>query len=108
MISGSRRGANSFGGGLNGKPARSSGAAVWSDSALLAPSESSRSRVSSVPSLRSSAARFVFEGVRRSGTYALADTLAGLPRRIRVGYADKLEDVDDGDAYHRLKPRRGF
>jgi hypothetical protein len=49
-----------------------------------------------------------FERVRWSGPDALADTLAGLPRRIRVGYADKLEDVDDGDAYRRLKPSRGF
>ena len=36
------------------------------------------------------------------------DTLAGLPRRITVGYAEQLEDVDDADAYRRLKPRRGF
>ncbi|MBV8508099.1 MAG: TIGR04282 family arsenosugar biosynthesis glycosyltransferase [Alphaproteobacteria bacterium] len=50
----------------------------------------------------------LFERVRWSGPYALADTLAGLPRRIRVGYADKLEDVDDADAYRRLEPRRGF
>ncbi len=50
----------------------------------------------------------LFERVRWSGPYALADTLAGLPRRIKIGYADKLEDVDDGDAYRRLKPRRGF
>jgi uncharacterized protein len=50
----------------------------------------------------------LFERVRWSGRDALADTLAGLPRRIKVGYADKLEDVDDGDAYRRLKPSRGF
>ena len=50
----------------------------------------------------------LFERVRWSGPDALADTLAGLPRRIRVGYADRLEDVDDGDAHRRLKPRRGF
>jgi hypothetical protein len=50
----------------------------------------------------------LFEGVRWSGPYALADTLAGLARRIRVGYANMLEDVDDGDAYRRLKSRRGF
>jgi rSAM/selenodomain-associated transferase 1 len=50
----------------------------------------------------------LFEQVRWSGPDALADTLAGLPRRIRVGYADRLEDVDDEDAYRRLRPRRGF
>jgi uncharacterized protein len=50
----------------------------------------------------------LFERVRWSGPDALADTLAGLPRRITVGYAEQLEDVDDGDAYRRLQPRRGF
>jgi uncharacterized protein len=50
----------------------------------------------------------LFERVRWSGPYALADSLAGLPRRIKVGYADRLEDVDDGGAYRRLKPNRGF
>ena len=62
---------------------------------------------SSAPATRGDCRRF-FERVRWSGPYALADTLAGLPRRIRVGYADRLEDVDDGDAYRRLKPSRGF
>jgi uncharacterized protein len=50
----------------------------------------------------------LFERVRWSSPHALADTLAGLPRRIRVGYAEMLEDVDNGDAYRRLKPSRGF
>jgi rSAM/selenodomain-associated transferase 1 len=50
----------------------------------------------------------LFEGVRWSGPRALADTLAGLPRRITIGFADRLEDVDDADAYRRLLPRRGF
>jgi hypothetical protein len=50
----------------------------------------------------------LFQRVRWSGPDALAGTLAGLPRRIKVGYADRLEDVDDGDAYRRLKPSRGF
>jgi len=50
----------------------------------------------------------LFERVRWSGPEALADTLAGLPRRIRVGYVDRLEDVDDANAYRRLQPRRGF
>jgi rSAM/selenodomain-associated transferase 1 len=50
----------------------------------------------------------LFERVRWSGPHALPDTLAGLPRRFRVAYAERLEDVDDGEAYHRLKPRRGF
>jgi rSAM/selenodomain-associated transferase 1 len=50
----------------------------------------------------------LFERVRWSGPYALADTLAGLPRRVSVGFVDRLEDVDDGEAYRRLMPRRGF
>jgi uncharacterized protein len=50
----------------------------------------------------------LFERVRWSGPDALADSLASLPRRITVGYAERLEDVDDGDAYRRLKPTRGF
>ena len=49
----------------------------------------------------------LFDQVGWSGPHALADTLAGLPRRISVGYAEQLEDVDDGDSYRRLKPRRG-
>ena len=50
----------------------------------------------------------LFERVRWSGPYALADTLAGLPRRVTVGFLERLEDVDDGEAYRRLAPRRGF
>jgi glycosyltransferase A (GT-A) superfamily protein (DUF2064 family) len=50
----------------------------------------------------------LFERVRWSGPYALADTLAGLPPRITVGYTEQLVDVDDGDDYRRLKPSRGF
>jgi rSAM/selenodomain-associated transferase 1 len=50
----------------------------------------------------------LFEKVRWSGPYALSDTLAGLPRRVTVGFVDRLEDVDDGEAYRRLAPRRGF
>jgi rSAM/selenodomain-associated transferase 1 len=50
----------------------------------------------------------LFEEVRWSGPYALADTLASLPRRLTVGFADRLEDVDDADAYKRLAPTRGF
>jgi rSAM/selenodomain-associated transferase 1 len=50
----------------------------------------------------------LFERVRWSGSYALADTLAGLPQRITVGFVERLEDVDDGGAYRRLAPGRGF
>jgi hypothetical protein len=50
----------------------------------------------------------LFKGVRWSSPHALADTLAGLPPGAKVGLADRLEDVDDGDAYRRLRPRRGF
>jgi glycosyltransferase A (GT-A) superfamily protein (DUF2064 family) len=48
------------------------------------------------------------ERIRWSGPHALADTLAGLPRRVTVGFAERLEDVDNGEAYRRLAPRRGF
>jgi uncharacterized protein len=50
----------------------------------------------------------LFEQVRWSGPYALADTLARLPRRFTIGFADQLADVDDGEAYRRLAPCRGF
>jgi len=50
----------------------------------------------------------VFGRVRWSGPHAFADTLAGLPRRIRVGFVSRLEDVDDAEAYRRLAPVRGF
>jgi rSAM/selenodomain-associated transferase 1 len=50
----------------------------------------------------------LFDKVRWSSRYALADALAGLPRRVTVGFVDRLEDVDDGEAYRRLMPRRGF
>ncbi|MBV8739911.1 MAG: TIGR04282 family arsenosugar biosynthesis glycosyltransferase [Alphaproteobacteria bacterium] len=50
----------------------------------------------------------LFERVRWSSSYALADTLAGLPRGVTVGFVDMLEDVDDGDSYRRLNPQRGF
>jgi rSAM/selenodomain-associated transferase 1 len=49
-----------------------------------------------------------FERVRWSGPHTLADALAGLPRQIKVGYAGRLEDVDEANAYRRLKPVRGF
>jgi uncharacterized protein len=50
----------------------------------------------------------MFERVRWSGPYALADTLAGLSPHVSVGFVDRLEDVDDGESYRRLAPRRGF
>ena len=50
----------------------------------------------------------LFERVRWSGPHTLADTLARPPRRIRVGYAARLEDIDTAEAYRRLQPRRGF
>ena len=50
----------------------------------------------------------LFGPVRWSGPHALADVLGNLPRRVSVGFAARLEDVDDGAAYRRLAPRRGF
>jgi uncharacterized protein len=49
-----------------------------------------------------------FGRVRWSTRHALADTLANLPRRIAIGWVERLADVDDADAYRRLAPRRGF
>ena len=50
----------------------------------------------------------LFDHVRWSSQYALADSLAELSRRIKVGFLDRLEDVDDEASYRRLAPRRGF
>jgi glycosyltransferase A (GT-A) superfamily protein (DUF2064 family) len=50
----------------------------------------------------------LFARVRWSTSHALADTLAGLPRGVTVGFVDTLEDIDDGDGWRRLRPRRGF
>jgi rSAM/selenodomain-associated transferase 1 len=50
----------------------------------------------------------LFGPVRWSGPSALADVLNNLPRRVSVGFAARLEDVDDGTSYRRLAPRRGF
>ena len=50
----------------------------------------------------------IFERVRWSSPHALDDTLAKLPRRVTVDFVDRLEDIDNGDAYRRLIPRRGF
>jgi len=50
----------------------------------------------------------LFAQVRWSTPHALKDALAGLPARVSVGFAATLEDVDNGDAYRRLAPRRGF
>ena len=50
----------------------------------------------------------LFEGVRWSGPHALADTLAGLACSVTVGFIERLEDVDDGEAFRRLRPQRGF
>ena len=50
----------------------------------------------------------LFGPVRWSTPDALADAVAGLPADVSVGFAERLEDVDDVDSYRRLKPRRGF
>jgi glycosyltransferase A (GT-A) superfamily protein (DUF2064 family) len=50
----------------------------------------------------------LFGEVRWSGPYALADALGNLPRRVSIGFAARLEDVDDAAALRRLAPRRGF
>ncbi len=50
----------------------------------------------------------LFGKVRWSSAHALEDALANLPRGLGFGFAARLEDVDDGEAYRRLMPRRGF
>lgn len=50
----------------------------------------------------------LFGRVRWSGQHALADALDSLPRRVMVGFAARLEDVDDGTTLRRLTSRRGF
>jgi rSAM/selenodomain-associated transferase 1 len=49
-----------------------------------------------------------FGNVRWSTRHALGDVLRNLPRRLSVGFAATLNDVDDGVAYRKLKPSRGF
>ena len=50
----------------------------------------------------------LFGKVRWSNPHTLEDALANLPRGLGFGLAAPLEDVDDGEAYRRLMPRRGF
>jgi len=50
----------------------------------------------------------VFGRVRWSGPQTLADVVGHLPPRVSVGFAAHLADVDDGAAWRRLAPRRGF
>jgi uncharacterized protein len=50
----------------------------------------------------------LFQGVHWSVPETLAETIAGLPRGVSVGFVDRLDDVDDGNAWRRLRPRRGF
>lgn len=49
-----------------------------------------------------------FGHARWSSPYALADTIGNLPPRVSVGFAARLEDVDDGIGFRRLPPLRGF
>ncbi|HXC89100.1 MAG TPA: DUF2064 domain-containing protein [Stellaceae bacterium] len=51
---------------------------------------------------------FERERVRWSSPQALADTLAGLPRGLAVGFVETLADVDDGADYRKLPAPRGF
>lgn len=50
----------------------------------------------------------LFGTVRWSGPHALADALDNLPCRVSVGFAARLDDVDDAEALRRFAPRRGF
>jgi glycosyltransferase A (GT-A) superfamily protein (DUF2064 family) len=44
----------------------------------------------------------LFGEVQWSSPHALADVLENLPRRVLVGIAARLGDVDDGSAYRRI------
>ena len=50
----------------------------------------------------------LFGPVRWSTPHALADTIANLSRRVSVGFAVRLDDVDDGAAWGRHPLTRGF
>ena len=50
--------------------------------------------------------RGLFEGVRWSSSYALADTRANVPPGRRVALLEVLEDVDDAGDYMRWRLRR--
>ena len=50
----------------------------------------------------------LFAEVRWSTRHALTDTLASLRGGVSVGFVARLDDVDDGAAYRRLNPGRGF
>ena len=50
----------------------------------------------------------LFGPVRWSSRHALEDSLSNLPTQVSVVFAARLGDVDDGAAYRRLAPRRGF
>jgi rSAM/selenodomain-associated transferase 1 len=49
----------------------------------------------------------LFRNVRWSSEHALSDTLAGLPRRLRIAHLHRLEDVDDITHWHAWRARRG-
>ncbi len=50
----------------------------------------------------------LFGPVRWSTAHALGDVLNNLPRRISIGFAAQLDDVDDGAAYRGHGTMRGF
>ena len=57
---------------------------------------------------RSSCLPPLFGKVRWSGPHALEDVLANLPGCVSVGFAARLQDVDDGVSFRRLASSRGF
>jgi uncharacterized protein len=46
------------------------------------------------------------DAIRWSSAHTLADTVARLPKKWRVGYLRELEDVDDATSFHRTRRRR--
>jgi rSAM/selenodomain-associated transferase 1 len=50
----------------------------------------------------------LFDNVRWSSPHALADTVLNIPHLASTGYAMKLSDIDDGNAYKAFIQRQHF
>ena len=50
----------------------------------------------------------LFDNIRWSSPYTLADTLLNIPRLASTGYVAKLSDIDDGTAYKVFIQRQYF
>ncbi|MBV9523451.1 MAG: glycosyltransferase [Alphaproteobacteria bacterium] len=50
--------------------------------------------------------RALFARVRWSSEHALSDTLDGIPARLSIGFAERLDDIDDAAAFERWRARQ--